>query len=106
MFHVPVYLFFLPFFLYYSMTVSGETALDRLANALGGKAVLPHIISIIPKMLTSGNPMTFCLCIIHFVSPPYSWMIFAFLLNFISHICLSLIFLASFKLTGSIDMVL
>ncbi|XP_011405014.2 PREDICTED: importin-5 [Amphimedon queenslandica] len=38
-----------------SMTVSGETALDRLANALGGKAVLPHIISIIPKMLTSAD---------------------------------------------------
>ena len=54
----PFLLSSLPFsFPPYSMTVSGETALDRLANALGGKAVLPHIISIIPKMLTSGNPM-------------------------------------------------
>ncbi len=38
-----------------SNAVAGETSLDRLANALGGKAVLPHIISNIPQMLQSGE---------------------------------------------------
>ena len=38
-----------------SNAVAGETSLDRLANALGGKAVLPHIISNIPQMLQSGQ---------------------------------------------------
>lgn len=37
-----------------SNAIAGETSLDRLANALGGKSVLPHIISSIPGMLQSG----------------------------------------------------
>ena len=37
-----------------SNSIAGETSLDRLANALGGKAVLPHIIASIPAMLQSG----------------------------------------------------
>ena len=36
-----------------STAIAGETALDRLANALGGKAILPHIIRTIPQMLVS-----------------------------------------------------
>ena len=39
----------------YSNAIAGETSLDRLANALGGKAILPHIISNIPSMLQSGE---------------------------------------------------
>ena len=38
-----------------STAIAGETALDRLANALGGKAILPHIIRTIPQMLTSSK---------------------------------------------------
>ena len=38
-----------------SNAIAGETSLDRLANALGGKAVLPHIIANIPQMLQSGK---------------------------------------------------
>lgn len=38
-----------------STAIAGETALDRLANALGGKAILPHIIRTIPQMLVSGE---------------------------------------------------
>ena len=38
-----------------SNAVAGETSLDRLANALGGKAVLPHIIANVPRMLQSGE---------------------------------------------------
>ena len=38
-----------------SNAIAGETSLDRLANALGGKAVLPHIIANIPQMLQSGE---------------------------------------------------
>ena len=38
-----------------SNAVAGETSLDRLANALGGKAVLPHIIANVPTMLQSGE---------------------------------------------------
>jgi hypothetical protein len=38
-----------------SISIAGETALDRLASALGGKTVLPHIIKLLPSMLTSGE---------------------------------------------------
>ena len=36
-----------------SNSIAGETALDRLATALGGKAVLPHIVKLIPSMLVA-----------------------------------------------------
>lgn len=34
-----------------SNTVAGENALDRLACALGGQTMLPHIMSTVPPML-------------------------------------------------------
>ncbi|KAL5476110.1 hypothetical protein EMCRGX_G026016 [Ephydatia muelleri] len=34
-------------------SITGETSLDRLANALGGRAILPHIISSVPQLLQS-----------------------------------------------------
>ena len=37
-----------------SNAIAGETSLDRLANALGGKVILPHIIRNITSMLQSG----------------------------------------------------
>ena len=40
--------------LYHSNPVAGESGLDRFTCALGGKAVLPHIIAIIPPMLQHG----------------------------------------------------
>ena len=36
----------------------GETSLDRLAIGLGGKAILPHVISNIPQMLQAGKLLT------------------------------------------------
>ncbi len=39
----------------FSNAIVGETSLDRLANALGGKSILPHIISNIPAMMQSGE---------------------------------------------------
>ncbi|EDO35645.1 predicted protein [Nematostella vectensis] len=39
---------------YESNTVVGESSLDRLACALGGKTILPHITATIPQML--NNP--------------------------------------------------
>lgn len=36
-----------------SNAIAGETALDRLANALGGKAILPHVVKLVPPMLVS-----------------------------------------------------
>jgi len=36
-----------------SNAIAGESALDRLACGLGGKTMLPHILSNIPQML--GN---------------------------------------------------
>lgn len=36
-----------------SNAIVGENALDRLACALGGKTILPHIVSHIPQMLTN-----------------------------------------------------
>lgn len=38
-----------------SNAIAGETSLDRLANALGGKAILPHIIANIPQMFQSED---------------------------------------------------
>ena len=40
---------------FFSNAIAGETSLDRLANSLGGKAILPHIISNIPSMMQSGK---------------------------------------------------
>ena len=37
-----------------SNAIAGETSLDRLANALGGKVVLPSIVRNITTMLHSG----------------------------------------------------
>ena len=51
---------FLSFHAPCSNAIAGETSLDRLANALGGKCVLPHIISSIPEMLQSGMCMEVC----------------------------------------------
>ena len=56
--HIPN-LYFLPC----SNAIAGETSLDRLANALGGKCVLPHIISSIPGMLQSGACKNVCIFI-------------------------------------------
>ena len=39
----------------HSNAIAGETALDRLANALGGKFILPHIIQLLPNMLMSSE---------------------------------------------------
>eukprot|EP00731_Ephydatia_muelleri_P030232 Em0021g755a len=36
-------------------SITGETSLDRLANALGGRAILPHIISSVPQLLQSRH---------------------------------------------------
>ena len=47
-----------------SNAIAGETSLDRLANALGGKSVLPHIISSIPGMLQSGVCIYMYVCIL------------------------------------------
>ncbi|KAL3846795.1 hypothetical protein ACJMK2_017751 [Sinanodonta woodiana] len=38
-----------------SNAVTGESALDRLACALGGKTILPHIIANIPPMLQNSD---------------------------------------------------
>ena len=38
-----------------SISIAGETGLDRLAVALGGKTLLPHIIRLLPTMLTSST---------------------------------------------------
>lgn len=38
-----------------SNAIAGETSLDRLANSLSGKSLLPHIISNIPQMLQSAD---------------------------------------------------
>ncbi len=40
-----------------SNAIAGETALDRLANALGGKAVLPHVVKLVPPMLLASKPL-------------------------------------------------
>ena len=45
-----------------SNAIVGETSLDRLANALGGKVVLPHIIRNITSMLRSGMCVHTCMC--------------------------------------------
>ena len=37
-----------------SITVAGENAIDRFACALGGKAILPHIMTTVPQMLQNG----------------------------------------------------
>ena len=37
-----------------SNAVAGESGLDRLACALGGKSMLPHILSNVPSMLQVG----------------------------------------------------
>ena len=39
----------------FSNPVTGESSLDRFTCALGGKAVLPHIIATIPPMLQHGK---------------------------------------------------
>ena len=39
----------------FSNPVAGESSLDRFTCALGGKAVLPHIIATIPPMLQHGE---------------------------------------------------
>uniref|UniRef100_H2YPJ6 Importin N-terminal domain-containing protein n=1 Tax=Ciona savignyi TaxID=51511 RepID=H2YPJ6_CIOSA len=36
-------------------TVAGENAIDRFACALGGKTILPHIMSTVPPMLQNGD---------------------------------------------------
>lgn len=38
-----------------SNAIMGENSLDRLACALGGKTILPHIVSHIPQMLTNPD---------------------------------------------------
>ena len=37
-----------------SNAVAGESGLDRLACALGGKSMLPHILSNVPTMLQAS----------------------------------------------------
>lgn len=37
--------------------VAGENAIDRIACALGGKTVLPHIMSTVPPMLQNGESL-------------------------------------------------
>lgn len=39
----------------FSMSVMAESALDRLACGLGGKTMLPHILSNVSTMLTNPN---------------------------------------------------
>lgn len=41
------------FYFYSSNNVVAESSIDRLACGLGGKIVLPHIISNIPAMLSN-----------------------------------------------------
>ena len=48
-----------------SNSIAGESGLDRLACALGGKAILPHILSNVPTMLqvaTSSGSEFLALC--------------------------------------------
>ena len=48
-----------------SNAVAGESGLDRLACALGGKSMLPHILSNVPSMLQVGAGYThygWCCC--------------------------------------------
>ncbi len=42
-------------FPYYSNAIAGESALDRLACALGGKTMLPHILQNVPQLLSNGR---------------------------------------------------
>ena len=35
--------------------MAGESALDRFACGIGGKNMLPHIISTVPQMLQNGK---------------------------------------------------
>ena len=39
----------------FSNAVVGESALDRLAVALGGKTMLPHILANVPPMLQNSK---------------------------------------------------
>lgn len=38
-----------------SNPITGESAMDRLSCALGGKTMLPHILSNVNTMLGNGN---------------------------------------------------
>lgn len=38
-----------------SNAIAGESALDRLACGLGGKVMLPQLLSAIPQMLANGK---------------------------------------------------
>ena len=40
-------------------SVAGENAIDRLACALGGKTILPHIMATVPQMLSSRKFFSF-----------------------------------------------
>lgn len=48
-----MYLF--SYFSIYSNNVIAESSIDRLACGLGGKIVLPHVISNIPAMLSNSD---------------------------------------------------
>lgn len=39
----------------YSNPITGESAMDRLACALGGKTMLPHILTNVNNMLGHGE---------------------------------------------------
>lgn len=38
-----------------SNAIASESALDRMACALGGKTMLPHILSNVPQMLQNSQ---------------------------------------------------
>jgi len=42
-------------------TVAGENAIDRFACAVGGKTMLPHIMSTVPPMLQNSKDLVFWL---------------------------------------------
>ena len=45
---------------FFSNAIAAESALDRLACALGGKTMLPHILSNVPQMLQNGQYSQLC----------------------------------------------
>jgi hypothetical protein len=49
------FLIYLSFLLVCSNPITGESAMDRLACALGGKTMLPHILTNVNNMLGHGK---------------------------------------------------
>ena len=70
--HDMIIKWFIFFFFIYSNAVVGESSLDRLACALGGKTVMTYILTTVQTMLQNRKNLT----LHYWLRPNLDWLFF------------------------------